>query len=78
MPKDLLWPVSSGPVILSKITLELTINWQNIRRRVVDTVLMNNSPSNIFYTLLLFERYHRTCMAVLAATDINGLKCLYP
>ena len=35
---------------------------------------MNNSPSDIFYTLLLLERYHLNCQAVLAATSgMNGL-----
>ena len=49
--------VSSGHVIFLKITLELSINLQSISRRVVDRVLKNNSPSNIFYRLLLLERY---------------------
>ena len=33
---------------------------------------MNNSPSNIFYVLLLFERYPQNRQAVLAATRTNG------
>ena len=35
---------------------------------------MNNSPSNIFCFLLLLERYHQNCQAVLAAIGMNGLK----
>ena len=34
---------------------------------------MNNSLSNIFKVLLLLERYHKHCLAVLAATGMNGL-----
>ena len=33
---------------------------------------MNNSPSNIFYVLLLLDRYHQNCQVDLAAT---GMKC---
>ena len=36
-------------------------------------VLMNNSPSNIFEILLLLQRYHQNCQAVLVATGMNGL-----
>ena len=35
---------------------------------------MNNSPPNIFLILLLFERYHQNCWAVLAAAGMNGLR----
>ena len=35
---------------------------------------MNNSSSNIFKILLLLERYHHNCQAVLAATGMNSLK----
>ena len=35
---------------------------------------MKNSPSNIFYILLLLERCHKNCEAVLAATGMNGLR----
>ena len=63
----------SGPVILLKITLEWSINLQYIWRRDVVRVLMNDSPSNIFWILLLVERYHQNCQAVLAASDMNGL-----
>ena len=41
--------------------------------RVVDRVLMNNLPSNIFKILHMLERYDQNSQAVLAATDINGL-----
>ena len=34
---------------------------------------MNNSPSNIFQSLLLLERYHQNGLAVLAATGRKGL-----
>ena len=68
--------MSSGPVILLKITLQWSINLQNIWRRVVDRVLMNNYPSNIFEILLLLERYHQNCHVVFAATGMNGLNSL--
>ena len=42
------WQVLSGPLILMKITLKLTIKSQNIWRRVGGWVLINISPSNIF------------------------------
>ena len=34
---------------------------------------MNNSPTNIFQILLLLERYHKNCQAVLAASGLNVL-----
>ena len=34
---------------------------------------MNNSPSNIFYTLLLLERFHQNSQANSAATGMNRL-----
>ena len=37
---------------------------------------MNNSPSNIFQSLLLLERYHENSQAVLAAASNNGLRYL--
>ena len=52
------WPVSSGLVILLKITLEWRINSQNIWRRIVCWMLINISPSNVFRKLFLLERYH--------------------
>ena len=33
---------------------------------------MNTSPSNIFYILLLLERYRQNYQAVLAATGMSG------
>ena len=44
--------------------------------RVVDRVLMNNSPSNSFKILLFLERYHQNCQAVLAAIGTKGLTAL--
>ena len=35
--------------------------------RVVERVLMNNSPSNIFLNTAFSERYHQNYQAVLAA-----------
>ena len=66
--------VSSGSDILLKIILELSINMLNISRRVVDSVLIDVFPSNIFQILLLLERYHQNCQAVLAAIGTNGLQ----
>ena len=40
-------------VIILKITLEFSINLQDIRKRVVGRVMMDISPSNIFLTLTL-------------------------
>ena len=64
------WPVSSGPVILIKITLEWSINFQNIWRRGVDRELIDNSPSNIFWGCDLLERYHHNSHVGLAAIVI--------
>ena len=50
------------------------MNSQNICGRVVDRVLMNNSPGNIFKMLHLWERYYQNSQAVLAAAGMNGLK----
>ena len=44
--------------------LELKMISQNISRRVVGSVLINISPSNIFPTMLLLERFHQACQAV--------------
>ena len=70
-------PVLSGSLILLKITLEWSIDSQNIWRGVVDKVLMNNSPSNIFWIFHLLKRYHQNCQAVLADTGMNGLLSPY-
>ena len=46
--------LSSGPVILLRITLELSMLSQDIWRRVLDMCLFYISPSNIFPRLLLW------------------------
>ena len=46
---------------------------QIILKRVVDNVLMNNSPSNIFKILLLIEGYHHISQVVLATSGMKGL-----
>ena len=69
--------VSSGLVILLKIIFKWSTNLLSIWRKVVDRVLMNNSPSNIFWILLLLERYHLHCEAILAATGMNSLTPLH-
>ena len=56
--------MSSGLFILLKIALEWSINSQTIWRRVVDKVLMNNSPLHMFSILLLLERYHQNSKVV--------------
>ena len=45
--------------------------------RVIDNVLNNISPSNIFLTLLFPARFEPNCQVVLtaAARNINGLGC---
>ena len=63
----------SGPSLLLKITFELFTNLQNIWRRVVCWVFINVSPSNIFWKLLLLERYHQNSQAVLGPKGMNGL-----
>ena len=49
---------------------------QNIWRRVVGNVLINISPSNIFPNMLLPQRFHLHCQAVMDAVSINGLICI--
>ena len=68
------WRVSSGLFKLFEITLEWSINSQNIWRRFIGRALMNNSPSNIFWILLLLEKYQQNCKVILAATSMKGLK----
>ena len=41
----------------------------NILWRVVGSVLTNISPSNIFPTLLLPERFHQNCKAAFGACE---------
>ena len=47
---------------------------ENIWRRVVGNILMNISPSNISWNMLLAKRFHQNHQAILAAVSINGLK----
>ena len=46
---------------------------ENIWRRVVGNILMNISPSNISWNMLLAKRFHQNHPAVLAAVSIDGL-----
>ena len=46
---------------------------ENIWRRVVGNILMNISPLNISWNMLLAKRFHQNHHAVLAAVSINGL-----
>ena len=62
-----------GSMLLLTITWKSRIILQNIWRRVVDSSLINISPSNIFLIFLLLERYHHNYQAVLAATGMHGL-----
>ena len=36
---------------------------RNIRRKLVGNILVNISPSNIFFTILLPARFHQNCEA---------------
>ena len=47
---------------------------QNIWRGVVVYDLVNISPSTISPNMLLSERFHSNCQAILAAMRINGLR----
>ena len=47
---------------------------ENIWRRFVGNILMNISPSNISWNMLLAKRFHQNDQAVSAAVSINGLK----
>ena len=70
--RDTVWPQeSSGPVILLTVTLEWSMNSQNIWRRVGDRILRNNSPWNIFWILHLLERYQPSSQAFFAALGMN-------
>ena len=46
---------------------------ENIWRRVVGNILMNISPSNISWNMLLAKRFHQNNQTVSAAVSINGL-----
>ena len=65
--------VSSGPKILMTVTSELRMILQSIWWRVVDCVLNNISPSNIFLTMFFPTRFHQNCPSVFAAVSTNGL-----
>ena len=60
-------------MILLEITLELTMIFKNISRRVVGNVLINISPSKVFLNMRSLQRFHQNCQADLAAVSINGL-----
>ena len=49
---------------------------QNISRGVLGSVLINISPSNIFPTILLLERFYQNCSPVLVTVTINGLRSI--
>ena len=42
---------------------------QNILRKVLGSVLNNISPSNIFATMVLFERFHQNRQAVFGCCE---------
>ena len=48
-----------NPIIRLAITFHLGMILQYTRRRVVGSVLNNNSTSNIFQSLRLLERFHK-------------------
>ena len=56
------------------LSWELKFALQKILRRIVGNVLINISPSNIFPTKLLPERFYLICQAVLVVVRISGLK----
>ena len=61
-------------MILLTITWESNMISQNIWKRVVGNVRINNSPSNISANMPLSERFHQNYQAVLVPASINGLK----
>ena len=67
----------SGSMILLAIPLILRIILQNIWRRVVDDVLINISPSNIFLTFLLPASFHQKCKADLGCSEHKWLKAFH-
>ena len=69
--------MTSGSRILFTITLELRMILPNISRRVVDNVLMNISPSNIFLHGVCLQDFIKIVRQFLAAVSINGLNHLY-
>ena len=77
MLKEICLKFLSESMILLIITFEFTKILQNIWRRVVNIILNNIPPSNIFLTWLLPVRFYQNRQAVLAAVSINGLRCFY-
>ena len=71
--QELLLTVSSGPLIIFKITLELIINSKNIWRSVVDLISINIFPLDIFWKNAFVEIFHKNCQTVLASESINKL-----
>ena len=67
--------LSSASLILLTITLELTTILQNISSRVVGSVLMNISPSNIFQTMLSPERFNQSCQVAVSVNMLNQAFC---
>ena len=59
----LYYRLSSRSMILFTVTWELRTILQNIWSRVVDNVLVNISPSNIFLTRLSPKNIHQYCLA---------------
>ena len=51
--------LSSGSLILLIITLELRVILQNIHRKVVNIIMINISPPDIFSYMLLLERFNQ-------------------
>ena len=75
MLKDFHQILSSGPIILLTITLELGMVFQNVWSRVVGDVLTDISTSNIFLTMLFPAECYQNYQAVLAFGSIDGLRC---
>ena len=56
--------MSSGPILLSKLTWGLSRNLQKFSRGDVGSVAINISPSNIFQTMVLPKRFKQNCQTV--------------
>ena len=52
------------------------MNFETIWNGVVDWVLMNNSHSDSYWSLLLLEGYHQNSQTLFAAVGMNGLNKL--
>ena len=59
------WSALSGPFIHIEISLQLITNSRNIWRRVLCWVLINFSPSNVFWKLLLLKRYYQNSLMMI-------------